>query len=323
MISRQVLEPELRAGNRSPLASSGNVIVVDLVTMPMPLVDFGRRDRDAIETRLDGHFCETRSIVPPRSEDFGWATARPLRSVQLGDQRDHRMPVSRSNSVMCLLQPATVRANSMVANCIPKQIPRYGTPRSRAWRIDFIFSFRAATAEPSRHQDRVISDSRAGRRSRSARNRSTRSSRACSVWDFPRESSASVRDCRSRQPNSTYLPTCRTRNRAQRGGGLQPLASGSRLKDSRLGDATQEEAHDLVQSCRCASSESCRSSRTIPHRDHRVQRHIRKQRNLGRAHPRENRTVGPAQQPSGEIPISSTSARCAGSALVFSSRPPE
>ncbi|CRG03205.1 Uncharacterised protein [Streptococcus pneumoniae] len=54
-----------------------------------------------------------------------------------------------SNSAECApSKPKTLRANSTVANCIPKQIPKYGTLFSRAYLIDEILPSLARKPNP-------------------------------------------------------------------------------------------------------------------------------------------------------------------------------
>ena len=52
-------------------------------------------------------------------------------------------------------RPQTFRANSETATCIPRQMPRYGIPRSRATRQAVIFPSQPREPKPPGHEDAV------------------------------------------------------------------------------------------------------------------------------------------------------------------------
>jgi hypothetical protein len=107
-------------------------VVVHFVTMTVTLDDhilavaivhFGARLEQAFLSaeahgaaqigRFGTHFDSTGGVFP------------------LGDQTDNRMAAGTVE--LASFQPSTLRANSMTATCMPRQMPRYGTLFSRAY----------------------------------------------------------------------------------------------------------------------------------------------------------------------------------------------
>jgi hypothetical protein len=72
-----------------------------------------------------GHFCAPRRMVPPSSERSVRRSMRPVRSSHSVISATTGCGVSGSNSVLLApASPHTLRANSMVASCMPRQMPR-------------------------------------------------------------------------------------------------------------------------------------------------------------------------------------------------------
>ena len=139
-----------RAGE--PHAVGGELLAVDvveLVAMAMPLGDLRR-------CRSSGRRCV------PGSSRVGWAPSRivPPLSVIVFCSSSRQITgcgVSLSNSVeWAPARPQTLRANSITAHCMPRQMPKNGMPfvAGVANRRDLAFD--AALAETAGHEHAVV-----------------------------------------------------------------------------------------------------------------------------------------------------------------------
>ena len=80
------------------------------------------------------HFCAPRRMVPPKSDSSLRTSVLPSAFCHSVIKPTTGCGQVRSNSEeFAWLMPATWRANSMSATCIPKQIPKYGILFSRAY----------------------------------------------------------------------------------------------------------------------------------------------------------------------------------------------
>ena len=72
-----------------------------------------------------GHDCAPKRIVPPKSEASSRFSVLPEASFHSAIKPTIRCGVCGLNSVLLAsFKPATLRANSITANCIPRQIPK-------------------------------------------------------------------------------------------------------------------------------------------------------------------------------------------------------
>ena len=80
-----------------------------------------------------GQRCAPSRMVPPRPELWSRFSTLPLRSVHSVMSAMTGCGVSSANSVLLAsVRPATWRAYSTTASCMPRQMPRNGTLFSRA-----------------------------------------------------------------------------------------------------------------------------------------------------------------------------------------------
>ena len=93
-------------------------------------------------------------MVPPRSPPKPrFCSSLPFIHSVIRPTTGSRVARIRSSSPASM--PQRFRAASITAICMPKQMPKYGTCRSRANCAARIFALGAALAEAARHQDAV------------------------------------------------------------------------------------------------------------------------------------------------------------------------
>ena len=242
--------------------------------------------REAIVPGLIGHFCEPRRIVPPRSDSSLRFSTRPARSYHSVMSATTGFCVSGSNSVLfASARPATSRANSITASCMPRQMPRYGVFDSRAYWIALILPSVPRRPKPP-------GTSTASRCFRP----STPSASICSesmysmltfvdVW-MAAWRSASISDLYD-SVSSTYLPTMPIVT------SLFGFSSFSTSFDhmaqvGRLRRELELFADDVVEALVVQHLRNLVDAVHVPHRDDRVFRHVREERNLLRIRRRES-----------------------------------
>src|SRR6516162_390578 len=115
-----LLEPALVAG-------------IDLVAVPVALGNLGgavvnlRYPAAALKDRRIGAKPHGAAEIAVETAGLEFVALHPL-----GHQTDHRFGVVPNSVEFASSMPQRLRAASMTAICIPKQIPKYGTWRSRA-----------------------------------------------------------------------------------------------------------------------------------------------------------------------------------------------
>ena len=138
------------------------VVDVHLVAVAMALLDPRRAAIDLADTSDPGP-------APPDRRRA--ASCRPGRRPRCAARPRCRAPIrsaarpparrtGRTRSTTRRRMPARLRAASITAICMPKQMPKNGTLFSRAKRTASILPWRAALAEAAGHQDAVHSSSR-------------------------------------------------------------------------------------------------------------------------------------------------------------------
>ena len=96
-----------------------------------------------------GQLCAPKRIVPPRSEFSSRTSTLPVASFHSVIKPINLCSASALNSVLlALFKLATFLANSITANCMPKQMPKYGILFSRAYFIALIFPSVPRTPKP-------------------------------------------------------------------------------------------------------------------------------------------------------------------------------
>src|SRR5262249_23893992 len=119
--------------------------------------------RCTIESGSNTHSCPPRRMVPPSSDVTSRRSILPSRSCHSVMSAITGCGVSGSNSVLwAFANPDTARAYSITASCMPRQMPRYGMPCSRACRIALIFPHSPRCLEPPWHAPRIIAREPAG-----------------------------------------------------------------------------------------------------------------------------------------------------------------
>lgn len=111
-----------------------HIVVVDLVAVAMTFADmFATVDFAARLPGLRSTSCAPKRMVPPKSADSSRVSTLPSAVCHSSIRATTGAAHFKSNSVeFAPFKPATSRAYSIRAICMPKQMPKYGTLFSRA-----------------------------------------------------------------------------------------------------------------------------------------------------------------------------------------------